>query len=400
MKFIHCADLHLGNSFEGLNGVSDSQMKILIDSGIDALNQMVDIAINEEIDFILFVGDIFDNHKINITIQLKLRDIFEKLEKHGIYVFLSLGNHDFQDLDNYSFYFPENVYVFPNQVSTKKVIIKNEEIAVTGFSYKKRWVDRQIQSYPKRLDVKWHIGMLHGSVFEEDNLQNYAPFKVSELISKNYDYWALGHIHSYHELSTLPSIIYPGSLQGKNNKEITKKGFVIVESKDGKLCPRFRELTVLKWVTLNLKVVKEQTFSEIEDTMIKSIEKQTVEESKLVIVSVVINVLSPNAELVKNLQNGYMLRSLRRRMDEKIFIRKISYTTEAFFGDNMLDENILLDVKNKIFEKSIILNLLGNLKEYEFIEEYFKNENELEDIFEKTKLKLSGDIDSYENFRS
>lgn len=157
---------------------------------------------------------------------------------------------------------------------------------------------------------------------------------------------------------------------------------------------------MLKWVTLNLKVVKEQTFSEIEDTMIKSIEKQTVEESKLVIVSVVINVLSPNAELVKNLQNGYMLRSLRRRMDEKIFIRKISYTTEAFFGDNMLDENILLDVKNKIFEKSIILNLLGNLKEYEFIEEYFKNENELEDIFEKTKLKLSGDIDSYENFRS
>src|SRR5690606_28973990 len=46
-----------------------------------------------------------------------------------------------------------------------------------------------------------------------------------QLLSKNYDYWALGHIHLRQILNRSPFIVYPGNIQGRHPNEAGAKGF-------------------------------------------------------------------------------------------------------------------------------------------------------------------------------
>ena len=65
--------------------------------------------------------------------------------------------------------------------------------------------------YTKMSDAPFHIGMLHGSVEGDAEHNRYAPFQIRELKEKQFDYWALGHIHKREILSEEPCIIYPGT---------------------------------------------------------------------------------------------------------------------------------------------------------------------------------------------
>lgn len=67
---------------------------------------------------------------------------------------------------------------------------------------------------------------------------------------------------------------------------------------------------------------------------------------------------------------------------------------------NKLDQEILSQVKNDIFNRKTIDNLLGKLRELEFIDDHFNDEETNKVIFEKAKLNLIEDVESYEDFRS
>ena len=71
----------------------------------------------------------------------------------------------------------------------------------------------------------FHIGMLHGSLAGDETHAVYAPFTKSELLAKQYDYWALGHIHLRQQLHEEPPIVYPGNIQGRHRNERGEKGF-------------------------------------------------------------------------------------------------------------------------------------------------------------------------------
>jgi DNA repair exonuclease SbcCD nuclease subunit len=58
---------------------------------------------------------------------------------------------------------------------------------------------------------------------------------VAELVSRGYQYWALGHVHDYKILSENPWVVYPGNLQGRTIRECGAKGGVVVEVGDGEV---------------------------------------------------------------------------------------------------------------------------------------------------------------------
>ncbi|SIB87349.1 Uncharacterised protein [Mycobacteroides abscessus subsp. abscessus] len=76
-----------------------------------------------------------------------------------------------------------------------------------------------ISQYPVRGMSDFHIGILHGSLEGETGHGRYAPFILKELLDKEYDYWALGHIHKRMVLNAEPPVIYPGNTQGRSRKE-------------------------------------------------------------------------------------------------------------------------------------------------------------------------------------
>ncbi|BDZ30692.1 DNA repair exonuclease [Lactiplantibacillus sp. WILCCON 0030] len=248
MKFIHAADLHLDTPFQGLTDLPTALQTQIMRAPIDSLNRLVDLAIDEAVDFVLLVGDLFDQAQQSVQAQAALMLALERLNDAEIPVILSFGNHDFQP-DDADWHFPANVHAFGSQVETVTLTTAQQtKVAITGFSYAQRWLTTpMIDQFPmKTSSADYQIGMWHGQTGVAGD--HYAPFKVSELLGKHYDYWALGHIHQRQELNAVPPIDYPGNLQGRQRNETGAKGCLLVSSTaDHQLRPVFKPLATILW---------------------------------------------------------------------------------------------------------------------------------------------------------
>ncbi|MGB5945950.1 metallophosphoesterase family protein [Paenisporosarcina sp.] len=227
IRFFHVADLHLGSPFKGITSMPDHQLKTLRNSTFDAFQTLIQSAVQEKPDFILVVGDIYDGEDRSLRAQHKFQQGMEVLNEHQIPVFICHGNHDHLGGKWTRFQLSSNVHVFQKKTEKVHIRIRQQDIYISGFSYKERHVkESMISSYSEANDKEAiHIGMLHGSLAGDKTHDVYAPFTKDELISKNYDYWALGHIHKRQVLHMEPPIVYSGNIQSRHRNEKGPKGF-------------------------------------------------------------------------------------------------------------------------------------------------------------------------------
>ncbi|WP_067840218.1 metallophosphoesterase family protein [Amphibacillus sediminis] len=255
VKFIHCADLHLDSPFKGMSTLPDQLYQQLKKSTFTALNNLVDTAIAEQVDFILIVGDIFDSSIQSVYAEMQFLLACQRLKQANITVYISFGNHDFRQAHHRLANYPDNVHFFTSSQVQHKLFTRDAKplVAIHGFSYTERAVfENKTPAYKKVEGVPFQVGMLHGSIAQSKDHDPYAPFQLSELKAKGFDYWALGHIHKRSILSEQPFIVYSGNTQGRSIKEQGEKGCYVVElnqhQADIRFIPldriEFRELTV------------------------------------------------------------------------------------------------------------------------------------------------------------
>lgn len=226
IRFLHTADLHLDTPFKGMAQFPAEQFAILKESTFQAFSNFIAYAVRTKPDFIVIVGDIYDGEERSLRAQLKFQEGMKLLQKAEIPVYLSYGNHDHLKGNWTRFELPENVHVFNGEVEGKSLQVRGETVNLYGFSYPERHVRQaMIDLYPVAENDAFHIGLLHGSVDGDETHAVYAPFTKAALLSKRYDYWALGHIHKRQHLQTEPPIVYPGNLQGRHRNERGVKGF-------------------------------------------------------------------------------------------------------------------------------------------------------------------------------
>ncbi|SDJ89044.1 metallophosphoesterase family protein [Sediminibacillus albus] len=257
LSFIHCADLHLDSPFKGLGHVPNSAFEQIRDSTFASLRALTELAIEKQVDFVLIVGDVFDDNKQSLKARMQFRKALENLEKHDIAVFLSYGNHDSTSGNDFVDQFPKNVHVFTDQKVSCIPFIKNGKTAahIYGFSYRERAVhENKTEEFTAAGDAPFHIGMLHGSIHTNSDHDVYAPFKISDLTGKNFDYWALGHIHARELLKQQPPIVYPGNIQGRSKKETGPKGCYYVELDKENADLQFFPLQQIRFENIELDV--------------------------------------------------------------------------------------------------------------------------------------------------
>ena len=152
IRFIHTADLHLDSPFKGLKRVHPHLYEDVYQSTFQAFNNIVNKALEEQVDFMLISGDIYDEENQSVKAQAYFRDQMGRLKTAGILVYLLHGNHDFLGRETLKLQLPDNVTVFGTDPQTEQLTTKsNEKVAITGFSYQTRWVkERVIQRYPQR----------------------------------------------------------------------------------------------------------------------------------------------------------------------------------------------------------------------------------------------------------
>jgi len=239
IRFFHVADLHLDSPFKGVTSMPSHQLKTLRESTFEAFQTLIQTAVEEKPDFVLIVGDIYDGEDRSLRAQHKFQQGMELLNQHQIPVYLCHGNHDHLGGKWTRFKLPPNVHVFDKKPEKALIHIRQQDVYITGFSYKERHVkESMMASYEEATDKDAiHIGMLHGSLAGDITHDVYAPFTKDDLLAKNYDYWALGHIHKRQILNTEPPIVYSGNIQSRHRNEKGPKGFydVTLEKGEAKL---------------------------------------------------------------------------------------------------------------------------------------------------------------------
>jgi DNA repair exonuclease SbcCD nuclease subunit len=227
VTFIHGADLHLDSPMVGLKHLPETIFKRVRESTFVALKKLVNYAIEKKVDFVILAGDLFDGEDRSLRAQSRLRTEMQRLGEVNIPVYIVHGNHDHLSGTWVNLDMPGNVHVFSDNVEVKSFTTKTDmTVNLYGFSYSQRHIyDRKIDDYMKQEGADFHVGILHGNEAGSREHSNYAPFYVKDLLDKQFDYWALGHIHKRTILSEHPPILYPGNTQGRNKKETGPKGF-------------------------------------------------------------------------------------------------------------------------------------------------------------------------------
>ncbi|SDM00913.1 metallophosphoesterase family protein [Sediminibacillus halophilus] len=257
ISFLHSADLHLDSPFKGLGNVPEAVFEQIRGSTFGALEALVRLAIEKQVDFVLIAGDVFDENQHSLLARMQLKAAFEKLNVHHIEVYLSYGNHDFTEGSKFIDQFPGNVHVFSDQ-EVRSIPFQKNGVTVAniyGFSYRERAVTKnKTQEYTIQGEAPYHIAMLHGSLHSNKEHDVYAPFHLRDLTDKEFDYWALGHIHTRDILNQLPPVVYPGNIQGRSKKESGERGCYHVELKNGEAALTFHPLQRIRFESIKVDV--------------------------------------------------------------------------------------------------------------------------------------------------
>ncbi len=255
MRFIHAADLHIDSPLRGLSRYEGAPLEQLRGATRRALERLVELAIDEKVDFVLIAGDLYDRDWQDFHTGLFVRGQMVKLGNKDIRVFIVQGNHDAQGVITRQVPWPDNVKVFSSR-KAETVRLDALNVAIHGHSFSDREMPEDlVPGYPMAVSGFFNIGLLHTSLTGMLGHDTYAPTSLSVLQTKGYDYWALGHIHARQVVCLQPRVVFAGNLQGRHARETGAKGCELVEVQGSVVEARFVQLDVVRWhqISLNLE---------------------------------------------------------------------------------------------------------------------------------------------------
>lgn len=252
MKFLHTADIHLDSPLAGLRGRGDLPAGLMDRVTRRAFSAMVDLAIAEDVAFVVIAGDLYDGDWKDFSTGLFFA---EEMRRLGRPCFLLRGNHDARSVITRTLTLPGNVREFSTR-RCETFTLPELGVALHGHSFPDRAVPEDLSAgYRAPVPGLVNIGVLHTSANDPGEHATYAPCTVSGLARKGYDYWALGHIHDRRILAERPWIVFPGNIQGRHARETGAKGCTIATIADRRIVDvSHRVIDVVRWVSLPVDV--------------------------------------------------------------------------------------------------------------------------------------------------
>jgi len=266
MRILHFADLHLGVETYGridpITGLSSR-----LNDFLAALDQLIDYALNNDVDLVLFCGDAYKSRDPSQTYQREFAKRIRQLRDGNIPIFLLVGNHDLPHaigrataVEIFDTLAIENVTV-ANQPQTFRVETRKGLLQIVALPWIRRskllsveetknlspdqineeiqqrltdWLSVQVDSLDPGLPAILaghlaHSGAMPGSEKTMLMGRDYVLLQ-STIANPAFDYVALGHMHNQQRVDHPVPVVYPGSLQTIDfGDEGHEKGFYLVE---------------------------------------------------------------------------------------------------------------------------------------------------------------------------
>jgi exonuclease SbcD len=275
IKFLHVADIHLDSPLQGLETYAEAPVDDIRGATRRAFVRLVDLAVAEEIDFLIIAGDLYDGAWKDYNTGLFFVAQMGRLQRAGIKVFLVAGNHDAESRITRNLSLPGNVHSFSSR-KPESVYLDELGVILHGQSYARREVRENLAlDYPLAAPGLINIGILHTSLAGREGHEAYAPCRIDDLVSRGYDYWALGHVHRREEVSSRPWIVFPGNIQGRHSKEGGAKGATMVTvDDDHRFTVSHQPLDVLRWSVCEIDLSGCAGETELQDRVRGALEKE------------------------------------------------------------------------------------------------------------------------------
>jgi exonuclease SbcD len=304
LRVLHFADAHIDIANYGRHD-PETALPVRVMDFLRSLDQIVDAAIDEQVDLVIFAGDAYKDRNPQPTFQQAWGERIMRLSQKNVPALLLVGNHDvapaagrahtiqeFKTLqvpgvhvaDRIRLWGPEDLNV-PVQVITvpwitRSTLLTREDAA--GKSLEElleliesnvsdaifKLMDRADPALPLILAAHASVqGAVYGS--ERAVMLGHELVLSGQIVKDGrLDYVALGHIHKHQSLDggRQPPIVYPGSIERIDFGEAREqKGFVIAEVGRGHTEWQFVPLETRRFI--DLKVVTESADTFMEDVM-------------------------------------------------------------------------------------------------------------------------------------
>ena len=224
MRLIHCGDLHLDSKMEAnLPAAQARERKAEL---LSTFARLVAFARQQRVDGVLICGDLFDTERVAAKTVRQVLDLMAKAA--DVEFFWLHGNHDGKVAGEG---LPENVHTFEENWTC----YRRGDVVIAGLE-PENW--ETIYEELKLPQDTTNIVLLHGQIGTQPGEELIA---LPKLRSRNIDYLALGHIHSYRKeaLDDRGSWCYCGCLEGRGFDECGEKGFVLLDIEKGSVKTTF-----------------------------------------------------------------------------------------------------------------------------------------------------------------
>jgi len=274
MKILHFADLHLGVESYGRTDPATGLTSRLLDF-LSALDQVVDYALENRVDLVLFCGDAYKSREPSQTHQREFAQRINRLSTSGIPIFLLVGNHDLPNAigkatttEIFDTLAVKNVYV-SNRPDIYRIQTNSGTIQIASLPWLRRsallskeetknldfdQINQKLQqvltniiaAHASKLDpglpsiLAAHVWVVGAQIGSERlmTIGREHELLLSNVANPAFDYIALGHIHKHQVLSENPPAVYSGSLERVDfGEEEDEKGFYLVEIEPGQSFP-------------------------------------------------------------------------------------------------------------------------------------------------------------------
>jgi exonuclease SbcD len=281
MKLLHFADAHIDMANYGRHDpVTGLPLRVL--DFLKSLDTIVDTAISQKVDMVIFAGDAYKDRSPAPTFQREWGKRIMRLSQAQIPTLLLVGNHDISPaagrahaiqefktlqvpfvrvIDQPCFWGPDELWNVPIQIIGMPWIPRSGLMANTGETNSteafsrieenigdlvERWIGEADESLPIVLTAH---ASLEGAKFGGERLVmlgNDLVLSGSLVKNPKFNYVAMGHIHKPQDVNEgyQPPVIYPGSIERVDFGEAKEdRFFVIADVEKGKD-------TEVEWVEL------------------------------------------------------------------------------------------------------------------------------------------------------
>ena len=279
---LHFADAHIDMANYGRHD-AQSGLPMRVMDFLKSLDTIVDTAINEKVDLVLFAGDAYKDRNPAPTFQREWGRRIMRLSQAGIPTLMLIGNHDLspalgranaletfdtlqvphvQVIDRPSYLGPDELFGLPLQVLALPWIARSGLMAHLGISAAdKSQVYEELENRLTELVNEWlenadpdlpvvltaHASVQGAKYGGERTVMLGSDLVLSGSLVRDprLDYVALGHIHKPQNLNegAQPPVVYPGSIERVDFGEVEDdKYYIIARVERGQTEVEWRQL--------------------------------------------------------------------------------------------------------------------------------------------------------------